>query len=154
MRSSSGKNYKMWRDTLRNIILLTCMVVLMFSCQNDDNNQLNCNNEVVVSSFHFENAESAVFEINAVEINGDTLTIQISSGGCSGDSWWLCLVDSGAVAESFPPQRQIRFVLRNDESCLAYLTRSFSFNINDLRTEGNSVILHIDNHDESVEYTY
>ena len=130
------------------------VVVALISCNNDDDNQLNCNNEVLVSSSQYENAESAVFEINSIEVDGDILTIEISSGGCNGDSWQLCLIDSGAIMESFPPQRQIRFVLRNDESCLAYITRSYSFEINELRTEGDTVILNVDNYDQSVEYTY
>ncbi|MBT8257461.1 MAG: hypothetical protein KJO49_03245 [Bacteroidia bacterium] len=142
----------------RNVILthlfLISILLGIVSCKNDDDNALNCNNELLISSFQYSNADGQMFEINDLGIEGDILTIQLSSGGCNGDSWQLCLIDSGAIMESFPPQRQLRFVLRNNENCLAYITRSYSFNISELQTETNSVVLHFNGYNDSLLYEY
>ena len=134
--------------------LTICLMVLALSCNSNDDNDLNCDNELLISEFHYTNAESVMFEINSINIAGDVMTAEISSGGCNGESWELCLIDSGAVMESFPPQRQLRLVLRNNESCLAYITRSYSFNISELQLETSSVVLHIEDYSESLLYEY
>ncbi len=140
----------------KSLIILFLLATAIFGsgCKNDDNGALDCDNEVVISGFQYSNAESTFFEINNISVNGDILTAEISSSGCSGDSWNLCLIDSGAVMESFPPQRRIRFVLRNDEGCLAYLQKAFTYDISSLQTEGNVVILQVEDYSESVEYSY
>ncbi|MBT8253447.1 MAG: hypothetical protein HKN00_06935 [Flavobacteriaceae bacterium] len=127
---------------------------LCLSCNGSDDNPLNCDNALIISSFQYSNAQSAVIEINTIEIDGDVLTVQISSGGCNGETWNLCLIDSEAILESFPPQRHLRFTLQNNESCLAYLSRTFSYDISALQTEGNSVVLHIDDYEDSLLYSY
>ncbi|NRA91407.1 MAG: hypothetical protein HRU26_01765 [Psychroserpens sp.] len=79
----------------------------------------------------------------------------MSASGCDGDTWSLILVDSGNVAESFPPQRFLKLIFSNEEECLAAITQSRIFNLANLRVEGtNEVVLNIEGIPEPLNYMY
>ncbi|MBT8271278.1 MAG: hypothetical protein HKO90_07745 [Flavobacteriaceae bacterium] len=128
----------------------------LISCKSDDDNSgnSNCENQAIISAFQYSNATSDIFSLDSIEIAGDCVIATISASGCDGESWDFRLVDSDAIMESFPPQRNLRLILSNNEACLAFLSREFSFDITNLQVEGNTVILNIDNTNESLSYTY
>ena len=137
------------------ILMLLCLWSVL-SCKSDDDNNgsANCDTDVTISEFQYTNAQSNIFSLESLEIQGDCLVATISASGCDGSSWDLKLIDSGSVMESLPPQRNLRLTLTNIEACLAFLTREFSFDLTALQVEGNTVILNIDNNNESLAYTY
>ena len=72
-----------------------------------------------------------------------------------GLGWREELIDSGAVMESAPPQRNIRMVLDNQELCQAVIRKETSFDISSLQVEGtDKVILHLENFEEDILYEY
>ena len=62
--------------------------------------------------------------------------------------------DSEIILESIPPQRELRLSLKNEEACLAFITKEFTFDISSLRVDGNQVQLKIVNADETILYEY
>ncbi|MTB50459.1 hypothetical protein [Lewinella sp. W8] len=103
----------------------------------------------------FDNGQSANFQPTEMTVDGDCLFLTFGASGCSGDSWTFELVGGSAIAESLPPQRGIRFLLDNDEACLAFFTRTVQFDIVDLRAAGEeSVTLNLMGSDLSVLYDY
>jgi len=138
------------------LVVLFCLFVL-FACDKDDNhdgNPTNCDLITIISSELYASAPNDELTINSLEINEDCLKINFSSSGCSGDSWLLKLIDSGNILESYPPQRNLRLSLKNDEECDAYFTKELTFNISNLRVEGNQVKLNLTNSDKSILYKY
>jgi len=128
------------------------------TCETDDDIDLSsdiCDQITVVSKTQYDNLVSDNFTFGNVEITDDCLNIEISSSGCSGDSWGFNLIDSGAVAESSPEQLYLKFKLINNEACLAVFERTISFDLTPLQVNGsNLIILHIDGLETSLEYAY
>ncbi|MGY5354752.1 hypothetical protein [Wenyingzhuangia sp. IMCC45467] len=128
---------------------------LISSCSDDNNGNLtNCDYETLISAKQYQTAPSVQLKINSLEINGDCLKINFSSGGCSGNTWELKLIDSEDVLESDPPQRNLRLSLKNEELCEAYITKELTFDISNLQVDGNKVQLNITNIEDSILYEY
>lgn len=139
-----------------NLLLGTIFFsLLLTSCdKDDDNNFIACDKQVVISADEYNTAPSDHLTVTSLEIDGDCLKIKFGSGGCSGDTWELKLIDSEAVLESDPPQRNLRLSLRNEELCEAYITKELAFDISILQVDGNQVLLNITNSDDQILYEY
>jgi len=130
------------------------ILVLFTSCNSDDNTAVGCDENVLISSTQFDSALSDLVTVNSITISGDCLVANISASGCDGETWILRLIDSDVVLDTSPPQRTLRLVLANNEACLAFVTREISFDINDLKVDEGSVLLHIVNLNEAFLYSY
>lgn len=141
---------------MKRILFLTLMVLTILSCSKDDDNEnpVNCDFDTLISTEQYANAPSDQLTINSLEINNDCLKISFSSGGCTGDTWELKLIDSEEILESYPPQRNLRLSLKNEELCEAYITKEFTFDISSLQVDGNKVQLNLTNSDKSILYEY
>lgn len=142
----------------RIIMSLLC-VALFLNMQCDDDTttlpQSNCVSFTLIDSYSYENAATSPYTINNVSINEDCLIINVTATACDGSTWTMQLMDSGNVSESNPPQRNVKFFLVNDESCLAEISRTTSFDLSTLQVEGeNEVIINIDAYPDTVTYTY
>ena len=143
------------RSLIHTIFLL--IVLLLFSgCNKDDAKETpsECDQAVVISNEEFHSAPDDLLTIVNAEIKNDCLIINFGSSGCDGSTWVVKLIDSEAVAESYPPQRTLRLSLQNEELCDAYFTKEISFNIKELQVEGRSVILNIEEYIEPILYEY
>jgi hypothetical protein len=109
---------------------------------------------LTIDSDAYDNAPDDFLAINSVSIEDHFLKINYGASGCSGDSWDLKLISAEGVMESYPPQRNIRLSLKNDENCLAYFVKDIAFDIRELQTDGNQVILNIGNSGEQIVYAY
>lgn len=136
------------------LVVISVFFITLTACDKDDNNSINCDKQVVISADEYNTAPTDQMTINNLEINGDCLKIDFSSGGCSGDTWELKLIDSGALLYSNPPQRNLRLSLKNEELCEAYITKELTFDIRELQVEGNQVLLNIINSDDQILYEY
>ncbi len=88
-----------------------------------------------------------------MKIERDCLNIRFGASGCDGDTWTVKLIDSGMIVESYLCQRTLRLSLDNNEACTAVPTKVISFNIKDLRINGNDkVILHVSYNEILYEY--
>jgi len=140
---------------MKKRILIGLVVIFgIIACNNDDDNSNNCDQVTIVSFEQYENAPNDQLFINTLELNGDCLKINFSSGGCDGDTWILKLIDSESIMESNPPQRNLRLSLRNEEDCEALITKELTFDVNELRVDGNQVLLNITNSDDQILYEY
>jgi hypothetical protein len=64
------------------------------------------------------------------------------------------LIDSEAILESNPPQRNLRLSLKNEESCEAIINKEVSFDISKLQVDGKKVLLNIFNSSGQILYEY
>lgn len=139
-------------------LVYLCFTLLLMNtqCESDDtiiNNP--CGQVVVIDNAFYQSAESSDYNLLNAEIVDQCLIIDISASGCDGSTWSMVLVDSGDVAESAPPQRYLKFVFTNNETCLAVFTQERSFDLSTLQiNEGNEIILNIEGFPESLIYTY
>lgn len=138
--------------------ILTVLILLVFtfnSCLKDDEKDYSfCDQLVIISENEYLTAPDDHLTIDSLRIDGNCLIINFSSGGCNGDTWELKLIDSGAVMESYPPQRILRLSLKNEEPCDAWLAREVSFDISTLQVSGNPVWLNIKNSGNRILYEY
>ena len=107
--------------------------------------QSNCDKDVIISAYEFENAPNDPVTIIDMKIVNNCLKIKFGASGCSGNSWVVELIDAGYVIPTFapPPQRELRLSLDNKEMCCAYFEKEMSFNIENLQIGGNSVMLNV-----------
>ncbi|MDO5978273.1 hypothetical protein [Flavivirga spongiicola] len=114
-----------------------------------------CDQKTMVNKNIYDNLVSADFDFVSTEITDNCLAIEISASGCDGNSWEFNLVDSGAVAESSPEQRYLKFQLINEEACLAVFKKTITFDLTPLQISGsNEVILHLEGLESSLRYKY
>ena len=140
---------------MKKILILTLIGLTFLNCSDDDNgNQSSCDFETLISAGQYANAPSDQLTVNSLEIDDNCLKINFSSGGCSGDTWELKLIDSGDILESLPAQRNLRLSLKNEELCEAYIRKELTFDISNLQIDENQVQLNITNGDESILYGY
>lgn len=125
-----------------------------YACNSSDDPSPTCLNTAIVNNFQYENAQSSILDVSNISIDGDCLTIIYSATGCDGSTFQLQLYDSGEVLESDPPQRNVRFVLSNNEACLAFITKDMPYDISNLQVEGGQLVLNILNTNSSITYNY
>ncbi len=114
-----------------------------------------CDNFATINEDIYMDIETSNYILTAVTISDDCLSVTFGSSGCSGNTWTYSLVDSGAVAESLPEQRFLKFNLDNQEDCAAAFERTFSFNLKPLQIEGsNEIILNLEGWGEPINYSY
>jgi len=123
------------------------------SCTEDDMRPL-ADSNVLIDRDAYTSAGTDDLLINSLDIKGDLLTINFSAGGCDGKSWEVRLIDSGALMESNPPQRNLILSLKNEEGCEAYITKEVVFDISELKVKGDRVWLNINNANHGTLYTY
>ena len=108
-----------------------------------------CNKDVIISAYKYENAPDAPVTILDMKIEGDVLKVKIAASSWCGNKSRVELIDSGKVSYSLatvvPPlhHRTLRFSRINDE-CMSAVAIEMSFNIKDLQVEGlRQIYLHI-----------
>lgn len=141
---------------MKKILFLILVGLAVLSCSKDDDkeNPIKCDLETLISTEQYTTAPSDQLTINSLSINDNCLKINFSSSGCNGDTWELKLIDSEDILESNPPQRNLRLSLKNEESCLAYITKELTFDISNLQVNGNKVQLNLTNSDKNILYKY
>ena len=134
------------------ITLIFCFAT---ACSSTNETESSCDEAPIVDTEQYNNATTDAFEIQDISINGDCLTVQISSGGCDGNNWEVKLFASEEVLESLPPQRNLKISLKDEEDCEALIMKEFKFNISSLQVNGSeNVILNFSNFDEALLYEY
>ena len=143
-----------YRIQLALIILTTGLV--LNSCDVDTEGECwsACCQQVIINAVEYQNAPNDALEIVNVQLEGDCLSIRFESGGCDGNSWGIKLIDSEAIMESYPPQRNLRLSLNNQEPCDAIVTKEIAFNVSNLRLEYDKILLNITNSGDQVLYEY
>lgn len=138
------------------IILAVILSTLLFSCVKENNsNSCNytCDQQTIISADLYNTDPTDNVTINSLSVVDDCLRIIFSAGGCNGDTWELKLIDSEAIIKTNPPKRSLRLSLKNEELCLAYITKEVNFDICNLQLTGSEVYLYFDENNE-ILYTY
>lgn len=138
---------------IKNILIGIVVILGITACHKGDDSS-KCDQITIVSAEEYKNAPNDGLTINSLEINGDCLKINFSSSGCDLSNWELKLIDSEAVLETFPPQRNLRLSLKNTELCQRYITKELTFDIKKLKVEGNQVLLNITNSNHQILYKH
>lgn len=144
----------LFQTEIKRYFTIFAVGVLFISCTCEDPEPMNCDFNTIISPQEYSDAPSDFVKINHLEITENCLYINFSSSGCSGDTWEIKLIDSGVILESNPPQRNLRLSLKNDETCLAYLTKELSFDISNLQVEGSDVHLRFSQSNANILYQY
>lgn len=136
---------------LKNIFLIT--LLSFFACSESKETNFNiCNECVVISNELYKSTNTDNYSILDIAINEDLLTIKIGASGCSSNSWVATLIDADEVLESFPIQRNIKLLLENNEACLAFFEKEFTFNIKELKENQPEVILNLAGWSQQINY--
>ena len=138
------------------LLVISTIGLILIAC--DDYSETDCfkacSQAVIIKAAEYQNAPDDALEILHVQLEGDCLVIRYESGGCDGNSWVIKLIDSEAVMESYPPQRNLRLSLKNQEPCDAIVTKEIAFNVSNLRLEYDKIKLNITNSGDQVLYEY
>ena len=139
------------------LLVISTIGLMLTAC--DDHAETDCftacSQAVIINATEYQNAPDDALEILRVQLEGDCLVIRFESGGCDGNSWVIMLIDSEAVMESYPPQRNLRLSLKNQEPCDAIVTKEIAFNVSNLRlVEYDKIKLNITNSGDQVLYEY
>jgi len=141
---------------VRQALVFLTIGLMFFSC--DDSVQTDCftscSQQVIISADEYQNAPADELEILNIQLEGDCLVIRFESGGCDGNSWVINLIDSEAIMESYPPQRNLRLSLKNQEPCDAIVTKEVAFDVLSLRLEYDKIKLNITNSGDQILYEY
>lgn len=113
-----------------------------------------CSQQVIIDAAEYQNAPDDALDIVNVRLEGDCLVIRFESGGCDGNSWGIKLIDSEAIMESYPPQRNLRLSLNNPELCIAVVAKEVAFNVSNLRLDYDKIKLNITNSGDQILYEY
>ena len=112
----------------------------------------NCKAIIVNNEVFSSYTKETEFKMIEYDISENCLEIMFEYGGCNEAE--IVLIASEDIAESFPPQRDIRFSFDKNGECEMLIRSVGRFNIEDLSTDGNSIILNIKELDFSIEYIY
>ena len=134
------------------IFLFTISVFSITSCSEKNNDTDVQNDTVIINSNLYKVVKTNNYTITDVQLNGNKLTIKISSSGCSGNSWKAKLIDANEILESNPVQRNIKLSLENNEACLAVFEKEFEFNIQILKENFSEIILNLDGWNSQINY--
>lgn len=138
------------------------VLFLLFSlsaCQTDDTSQPPASSQIceflgIVDGDELNNTNSDNYFIQNVEIEGDCLQIELSSSGCSGATWVVNLFGSDITSNSLPPIRSIAIQLQNSEDCEAFITKTYSFELTQFKSNGDSIFLMLDDWDDRILYSH
>lgn len=140
---------------MKNITVLFLTGIIFIGCSILDSNSTDSINfQAIISTKLLKNSPSDPLTINNLKIEEDSLTINFSASGCNGNSWKIKLIADELIAESLPPQRQVKLSLKNDELCEAFISKELTFDISNLQVEGNELQLNFMNSNESILYEY
>ncbi len=116
----------------------------------DRNDNGGCDNIVEIDEDLYNNSTEENYTIKNVSWNGTCLKIEFESGGCNGTTWETRLIDQGVVMESFPVQRNVKMILKNEEVCLAIAWQEHSFDMDPILGQHDKIYLNIEGYDKQV----
>lgn len=138
------------------------LTLLLLSCNKKDDPATSalCDEFVIINNNMFKNRPDDDgtgrngFEITSAEITDDCLVIGILSGGCTGSTIKMDLVDAGRVSETTIPQRDLKLFIDNTELCNAIVGKTMSFDLTPLKIQKKEIWLNLEKWDAQLIYTY
>lgn len=139
---------------LKRISLLILMACLcLFTSCDETKDAIDLENQtVIINNNLYKETATNNYTITDVQLNGNNLTIKISSSGCDSNSWKAVLIDANIILESFPEQRNIKLALENNEACLAVFEKEFTFDISILKENFSEITLNLEGWNTQINY--
>lgn len=135
---------------MKNFMILCS--IFCFSCSDQNTMDNIADGTVIINNNLYKEVDSNLYTINNVSLNGNLLSIKITSSGCSEDSLKAVLVDADEILESYPIQRNIKLALENKEACLAVFEKEFTFDVSSLKDGFTKVILNLEGWNYAINY--
>lgn len=129
---------------MRNLFICLSIAFgfLLSNCEktdDDTSNDLQDDHTIIVNNALFINAPDDEFDFADVTIINDSIYLSIRYGGGCGEVEFK-LIDSEAIMESLPVQRNIRLSLKDEDTCEALLTEELSFDLTPIRVTGTNLV--------------
>lgn len=136
------------------ICLLFLHSILVSGCKDDkeDIELDSCKGITVDNVVYHSNTSDLEFDLVTYSISDNCLTVLVEYSGCNEAD--VKLIASKDVAESNPPQRDIRFSFSGMGQCEKLIRSEHSFLIDKLKTSGTSMNLNVKNMGLSILYEY
>ncbi len=118
--------------------------------------QAPCGDDIIQDVALFNATSLVSVNIQQTTLSAHCFTVLYTASGCDGNSWIPRLVSDGAVDyTSTPATRKVKFVLENDELCLAVFLKEKSFDLQSMQLSGhNSVQIRLTNNNQNFVYQY
>ncbi|MEM8999527.1 MAG: hypothetical protein AAGB24_04620 [Bacteroidota bacterium] len=142
---------------MKSPIALFLVLLYISSCNSDDSEVPTssiCDALTIINANRFNNTSTENYTILNATISGDCIEIELSSGGCDGNTWGVELIDSGGIAESLPEQRFLVLDLDNTELCDAIVIRSYTFELTPLQIDSEEILLNLATFEGQLSYRY
>ena len=145
--------FKIAYPKVNRLVLMLSGCFVCLSCINDDGDDLRCES-VAINKASFTGAHVDDFEFVDIVVNGDCMEITIRYGGGCGTTQHN-LIDSEAIIDSYPPQRNIKLAFKDNDPCEAMVSKILYYDIRPIRVDGTSTIhLNVMDWSEPVRYEY
>ena len=142
---------------MKRIFIYIAIVLgfLLANCEKTKDDTFNNNDRtIIVDKILFINAPDDEFDFANVQIINDSIYLTVRYGGGCGEVEFK-LIDSEAIMESNPVQRNIRLSFKDEDTCEAYLTAELSFDLTPIRVTGaNRVSINLTDWMEPLIYIY
>lgn len=152
-------------------IYLFSIFILLAACDSDDNENITDDDYHSIDDDYFgdndcdllafedydtyELGSDFEFSITDAYIEENCMFLSITYSGCE-ENITVILVDQGVVMESFPVQKNVKFIVTTDVTdCLPFFEANISFNLIPLRVANESQInFNLEGFSEQLLYTY
>lgn len=136
--------------------VIALILFLTVSCgkKDDKNKTSSCGGMLEINGNRYNTAISEHFTIDTAYINQQCLHVTIGASACDASTWQASLIDEGVVMESYPVQRNIKLVLKNNEECLAHYTKTFAFDLQAVHGSEDKIFFNLENWNGSLLYEY
>jgi protein involved in sex pheromone biosynthesis len=112
------------------------------------------NNTIIIDNSLYANAPDDEFDFADVQIINDSIHLTIRYGGGCGEVEFK-LIDSEAIMESYPVQRNIRLSLKDEDTCEALITEELSFDLTPIKVTGSTIIsINLTGWEDALIYEY
>lgn len=137
--------------------LVFCSLLFIVSCTDDsdlpDNTTSNCDQNLIINDDTWNTASDDFHNITNATLEDDCLSITFAASGCDASSWEYDLVAS--TASPSLSGYLIRLSFENEEACLAYFTKTVSFDISGLQdNNANQMNIQLQGWEETIVYNY
>ena len=138
------------------VTLLSLIALFFLSCEVGEINIATCGPRPVISAdFYANTIDQAQTSVLSADIDGDCLFLSVSvTDVCDVNDVVFELFDSGSVSSGNLPERNLRLVSSLRRNCGVQETVVLSFDIRNLRVDGNQVQLNIQGSAGAIVYSY
>ena len=136
-----------------SLLLVFFGILFISSCNNDDGTATgsDCVMTKIIDENTFNELSTENYQLDNIILNDNCMEITLTSTGCDGKTWELNLYG----LETTTIEKPVKLELINEETCLAIVKKTISFNLTPLRVEGqNEVLINIEGWNEPIIYQY